>query len=175
MHGHMCRELREVYAGTCMRVPAAAPPAIAEAAAVGFITLEARLGDAPAPVPAASLPAQQYAVVRALSWRRQQLLGLLAAGKPYMYNPTGIPATQPAALIPPTPGRASAKMAGGPAATACVTGQGAAAREGLTPAGARALQWVEASDLAAHCASVLLHQVTSIFSRSKAHHSSILL
>lgn len=159
---HLCRELWAAYAGVCMRLPAAAPPAIAVAAAVVFITLEARLGDAPAPVPAASLPALQYMVVRALSWRRQQLLGLLAAGKPYPMNPTYTLDKPPAALPPTTPGRASTKAPSGPAVSACVTDQGTAGREGLTLDGAHALQWVEASDLAVHCASVLLHQVTSV-------------
>lgn len=167
MHGHLCRELREVYAGTCERAPAAASPALAEAAAVDFIMLEARLGDAPAPVPAASLPALQYTVVRALSWRRQQLLGLLAAGKPYLYNPTDTPDKQPAPLTPITPGRVSARTPSGTATSAGVTGQGNAASEGLTLEGARALEWVEASDLAAQCASVLLHQVTSVCSNQR--------
>ena len=163
---HLCRELREVYAGTCMRAPAAASPPIAEAAAVDFITLEARLGDAPAPVPAASLNAPQYTVVRALTWRRQQLLGLLAEGTPYALNPAEPPAKQPAGLTPTTPGRAGVRLSSGPAsgeapaASACVTSQGSADREGVTLDDARALQWVEASDLAEHCASVLLHQVT---------------
>ena len=166
----LCRELWAAYAGTCMRLPAAASPGIAEAAAVDFITLEARLADALAPVPAASLPALQYTIVRAISWRRQQLLGLLAAGKLHPTNPSQTPVKQPAALTPATPGRASARALGGatsgeaPAASACMTGQVTAAREGLTPEGARALQWLEASDLAAHCASVLLHQVTSVCS-----------
>ena len=166
MRGHLCRELGAAYAGVCMRLPADASPALAEAAAVDFITLEARLGHAPAPMPAASLPARQYAVVRALSWRRQQLLGLLAAGKPYLQKPTETLDKQPAALTPPTPGRASARTPSGPATSTCVTGQGTAASEGLTPEGARALQWVEASDLAAHSASVLLHQVTSVCSNA---------
>ena len=175
----LCRELWAAFPGVCMRLPAAASPATAEAAAVDFITLEARLGDALTPVPAASLPAQQYTVVRALSWQRQQLLGLLAAGKPYPANPPQAPAKQPAGPTPATPGRASARALSGaipgeaPAASACMTGQGTAF--GLTPEGARVLQWVEASDLAAHCASVLLHQVISISSRSKAHHNTILL
>lgn len=166
MHWHLCRELQEVYAGAWMRAPAAASPATAEAAAVDFITLEARLGSAPAPVPVSSLTAPQYAIVRTLSWRRRQLLGLLATGKHYPINPAEAPAKQPAALTPTTPGRASVRAPGGAASgeasatSACVTGQGNVAREGVTRGGTRALQWVEASDLAAHCASVLLHQVT---------------
>ena len=167
MHWHLCRELRAAYAGTCARAPAATSPAAAEAAAVDFIMLEARLGDVPAPAPVASLAEPQYVVVRALSWRRQQLLGLLAAGIPYPVTPSEASPKQPVALTPTTHGRASVRVPGGPAsdeapatsASACVIGQMNTAREGLSAEGARALQWVEASDLAAHCASVLLHQV----------------
>ena len=164
---HPCRELRATYAGICAHALAAAPPAVAEAAAVNFITLEARLGDAPAPVPAASLTGQQYAVVRALRWRRRQLLGLLAAGEPYPVTSSEASPKQPAALSATTPGRASTRTPGGPttgetpATSACMAGHKPTAREGLGPEGARALLWVDASDLAAHCTSVLLHQVTN--------------
>ncbi len=168
----VARGLHSIFASTGEHVPLAASPAAAEAAAVNFITLEARLGDAPAPTSASALAAPQYTVVHTLRWRGRQLLGLLATGLP---KPSPNPQPEhvaPAAAASQEGGRPALSTAspGAPRGSGSGTGSGTGfgagspaavgeASRGIGPSEARALEWVEAGDFVANCSSLLLHQV----------------
>ncbi len=153
------RGLHAAYAGTCVHVRPAADPAAAAAAAADFITLEARLGGAFAVARAASLTGGQYTIARALRFRGQQLLGLLEGKQALTERSPDPSAESPCApgRCTDSPARQGAGQVAEPAAAPQTAGPGSGRPLGAEEA--RGLAWVEASDLAANCSSLLLHQV----------------